>query len=145
MSDDLRDLADRRFADALERTGARDPRGFLRDRLRALRTEDADAYRRALDYYEETLIPAVAEEGSDPLGEWLEFARVLAELATPGRAVLVDPTGRALPYARPAPPDALALHLPEAEGRPALLLGLPPELSPHQRAAYDLLVRQRQG
>lgn len=145
MDDDLRALAERRFEEALERTGARDPREFLRGQLRALRSDDAEAYRRALAYYEETLIPAVAAEGSDPLGEWLEFARVLAELTTPGRAVAVDPTGRADDYARPAPPDALVLHLPAAEGRPALPLGLPPELSPHQRAAFDLLVRQRQG
>jgi hypothetical protein len=87
----------------------------------------------------------VAEDDSDPLGEWLEFARVLAELTTPGRAVWIDATGRSSDYERPVPPDALVLHLPENPGAPAILLGLPPDLSPHQRAAYDLLVRQTQG
>jgi hypothetical protein len=145
MDDDLRARADARFARALERTGARDPRDFLRRQMRALKESDAAAYRRAAAYFEETLTPAVAEDDSDPLGEWLEFARVLAELTTPGRAVWIDATGRSSDYERPVPPDALVLHLPENPGAPAILLGLPPDLSPHQRAAYDLLVRQTQG
>jgi hypothetical protein len=37
------------------------------------------------------------------------------------------------------------LHLPANAGHPALPLGLPPRLTPPQRAAYDLLVRQSQG
>lgn len=145
MSEDLRARADERFEDALRATGARDPRDFLRGQMRALKGSAPEAFARALEYYEGTLVPAVAAEGSDPLAEWLEFARVLAELAEPGRAVQVDAGGRARSYARPVPPDALVLHLPETAGRPAVLLGLPPELTPHQRAAYDLLVRQKQG
>jgi hypothetical protein len=142
MSDDLRDRADARFARALEATGARDPRDHLRGRLRQLRADDAAAYRKATAYYEETLIPSVAGDDSDPLAEWLEFARVLAELTVPGRAVQIDPTGRADDYARPVPGDALVLHLPENPATPAILLGAPRKLSPAQRAAYDLLVSQ---
>ena len=145
MSDDLRARADERFAQALEETGARDPREYLRGQMRALKAEDAGAYRRALAYFEETLTPAVAADGSDPIAEWLEFARVLAELATPGRAVQIDPGGRARDYARPVPADALVLHLPARPSDPALVLGLPPTLSSHQRAAYELLVKQSQS
>lgn len=145
MSDDLRARADERFARTLEQTGARDPRDFLRRQMRALKESDAAAYRRATAYFEETLTPAVAVEGSDPLGEWLEFARVLAELTTPGRAVWIDATGRSRDYERPVPADALVLHLPQNAGTPAVVLGLPPALSPHQRASYDLLVRQTQA
>lgn len=145
MTDDLRARADERFERALQATGARDPRGFFRDQLRELKAANPDAFRRALRYFEETLIPTVADEGSDPVAEWLEYGRVLASLATPGRTVQIDAGGRARDYARPVPPDAMVLHLPENAGRPALVLGIPPKLTPSQRAAYDLLVKQAQG
>src|SRR5215204_1794056 len=76
----LKQRADERFARAIESTGAKDPRDFYRDRLRDLRARDANAYARAVDHYENRLLPAVAEEGSDPLAEWLEYGRVLAQL-----------------------------------------------------------------
>jgi hypothetical protein len=143
-SPDLREQAEARFQAALRERNARDPRDFYRDRLRALKGENPEAFREATRYYEETLIPAVAAPDSDPLAEWLEYGRVLARLAMPGRTVQIDPTGRASDYARPVPPDALVLHLPES--RPAaLLVGLPAALSPAQKAAHDLLVRQAQG
>ncbi|MCA1790961.1 MAG: hypothetical protein LC667_14225, partial [Thioalkalivibrio sp.] len=103
------------------------------------------AFRRALRYFDETLIPAVADESSDPLAEWLEYGRLLASLTTPGRAVQIDAGGRARDYARPIAPDALVLHLPDSASQPALVLGLPPKLSPSQRATFDLLVKQLQG
>jgi hypothetical protein len=145
MADDLRARADERFEQALKAAGARDPRGFFRDMLRDLKAADAEAFRRGLRYFEETLIPAVAGDGSDPLAEWLEYGRVLAVLTTPGRTVQIDASGRARDYARPVPADALVLHLPENAARAGLVLGLPPKLSAHQRASYDLLVNQRQG
>lgn len=145
MADDLRARADARFERALQQTGARDPRNFFRDMLRDLKAADADAFRRGLRYFEETLIPTVADEASDPVAEWLEYGRVLAALTTPGRTVQVDAVGRARDYARPVPADALVLHLPANAARPALVLGLPPKLSAHQRATYDLLVKQSQG
>ena len=145
MSDDLRARADARFERALQETGARDPRGFFRDQLRDLKAANPDAFRRALRYFEETLIPAVADEASDPVAEWLEYGRLLASLSIPGRAVQIDAGGRARDYARPVPPDALVLHLPDNAAKPALVLGIPPKLTPHQRASYDLLVKQSQG
>lgn len=145
MADDLRARADERFERALKQTGARDPRTFFRDQLRELKANNPDAFRRALRYFEETLIPTVADEGSDPVAEWLEYGRVLASLATPGRSVQIDASGRARDYARPVPLESMVLHLPENAARPALVLGIPPKLSAAQRASYDLLVKQLQG
>jgi hypothetical protein len=142
---DLRAHADERFARALEAAGARDPRDFYRKQLVALKAANREAYQRALGYFEERLIPAVAREDSDPLAEWLEYGRVLANLATPGRTVQIDASGRATEYARPVPPDTLVLHLPERTGDPAIVVGIPGTLSPAQRANYDLLVRQQQA
>jgi hypothetical protein len=145
MDEDLRARADQRFERARQQTGARDPRNFLRDQLRELKGSNPDAFRRALRYFEETLIPTVADEASDPVAEWLEYGRLLASLSVPGRTVQIDAGGRARDYARPVPLEAMVLHLPENAARPALVLGIPPKLSPAQRAAYDLLVKQSNG
>jgi hypothetical protein len=142
---DLRARADARFAAALEQAGARDPREFYRKQMTALKARDREAYQRAVAYFEERLIPAVAADDSDPLAEWLDYGRVLASLATPGRAVQIDSLGRARDYARPVPPDALVLHLPERTSEAAIVVGIPASLSPAQRASYDLLVRQQQS
>ncbi len=142
---ELRARADERFERALAEAGARDPREFYRAQLRALKEASPEGFRRALAYFEERLIPAVAEEGSDPLAEWLEYGRVLASLSTPGRTVSIDRTGRASDYARPVAPDAVVLHLPENASQRAIVLGIPPTLSPAQRASYDLLVKQAQA
>ncbi|HEX8696201.1 MAG TPA: hypothetical protein VF746_27535 [Longimicrobium sp.] len=142
---DLRARADERFERALQESGARDPRDFYRTQLRDLKAASPDAYRRALAYYEDRLIPAVADESSDPLEEWTEYGRVLATLAAPGRTVQIDASGRSTDYARPAPRDALVLHLPESTSRPAVIVALPAKMTPAQRANYDLLVRQAQA
>ena len=145
MDDDLRARADARFEQALKQTGARDPRTFYRDQLKELKAASPDGFRRALRYFEETLIPKVADEASDPVAEWLEYGCLLASLAVPGRTVQIDATGRSQPYARPVPLESMVLHLPENASRPALVLGIPPKLSPAQRASYDLLVKQSNG
>jgi hypothetical protein len=139
---------DRERADALldqeiQRTGARDPREFYRERLQGLKERDASGYAEAVRYFQETLVPAIAG-GAEPLAAWTEYGRRLAELSSPGRTVSVDPTGRATPYASPAPPDALVLHLPRVAGGRAVLVGLPRALSDAQRATYDWLVMGRQ-
>lgn len=143
--DEQRELADRRFEAAIAESGARDPREYYRDRLRLLREADSAAFREAVHYYESRLIPTVAEEDSDPLGEWLEYGRMLAALSTPGETIQVDPSGRAGPYTRPIPGDHLVLHLPTSSREPVVPVGLPPELSPAQRATYTLLVERRTG
>ncbi|MDB4949747.1 MAG: hypothetical protein JWM27_2396 [Gemmatimonadetes bacterium] len=142
---ELRERADRRFDEALKATGARDPRDHFRAVLTALRADNPPAYREALAYFTTRLIPTVAADGSDPVAEWLEYGRVLARLQAPGRTVQIDATGLAADYAPPVPQDHLVLHLPESTSKPAILVGLPPKLSPAQRATYELLVKGSQG
>jgi hypothetical protein len=142
---ELRERADQRFDEALSATGARDPRDHFRGVLKDLRRSNPSAFQEALSYFETRLIPAVASDGSDPLAEWMEYGRVLAHLQAPGRTVQIDPTGRSLDFSVPVPLDHMVLHLPDSTSRPAVVVGLPPTLSPAQRATYDLLVKGSQG
>ncbi len=144
MSDDPTAEADRRLEEALEATGARDPREFYRERLRELKSANPKGYEDAVSYYRGSLIPEIASGGVEPLAAWTEYGRRLAISLTPGRTVSVDTSGRALPYEAPSPLDRLILHLPDDKGGRALLVGLPPDPSPAQRATYDVLVRGRQ-
>lgn len=144
MSDDLNARADVRLDEALKEAGARDPREFYRDRLRELKQANPEAYAAAVAYYRDTLIPQVASGEGDPIAAWTEYGRSLAEALAPGRTVAVDGTGRADPYRAPAPRDRLILHLPEGRGGRALLVALPAELTPAQRATYDVLVAGKQ-
>jgi hypothetical protein len=138
---ELRTEADRRFEETLARTGARDPREYYREQLRELRESDAEGYRRAVEYFETRLVPAVASPEGDSILEWMEYGRLLARLRTPGEAVRIDATGRSTPYVPPADPDDLVLHLPTSARERAMPIGLPPRLTPPQRAAYELLVQ----
>lgn len=144
MDPTLRSRADEIFEKALEERGARDPREFYRERLRELKNRSPDAYEEAVAYYQETLVPRVASGGEDPLRAWLEYGRKLAELCAQGRTVVVDSTGRARPYQAQDGPGLLVLHLPRANKDRPLLVGLPRDLSPAQKATYDLLVAGRQ-
>ena len=139
----LRDEAEARYAAALEASGARDPREFYRAQLKGLKDSDPDGYRKAVEYYDKTLTPAVAREGGDPVGEWLEYGKLLASLVADGNAVQIDATGRAAAYRRPVPTDSLVLHLPTSTREPAIPIGIPPTLSSAQRATFELLVRQK--
>jgi hypothetical protein len=138
--------AERALEAALRETGARDPREFYRERLRELKRVSPEAYREAVAYYSETLLPRVASGEVEPLAAWTEYGRRLAEALAPGRTVAIDATGRAHAWER-HDAAALVLHVPADEGARALLVGLPPELSPAQRATYDVLVagKQRPG
>lgn len=141
MSDEMIEAADRALEAALAEIGARDPREFYRERLKELKQADPAAYEQAVTYYRETLIPSVAG-GAEPLDSWTEYGRVLAETTAPGRTVSIDDTGRSHPYEGPDL-TRLVLHLPDKAGR-ALLVALPPELSPAQRATFDVLVAGKQ-
>ena len=144
MTDDPTAEADRRLEEALEAVGARDPREFYRERLRELKQADPEGYRSAVAYYRDTLLPAVAGGDVPPLQAWTEYGRMLAEATAPGRTVAVDATGRAAPYEAPSDGDHLLLHLPDDPGTRAILVGLPPEPTPAQRATYDVLVSGKQ-
>ncbi len=143
MTDDHQKRADARLEEALEREGARDPREFYRERLRALREQDKALYEQAVEHYRQTLLPSIADEGVDPLAAWTEYGRRLAELAAPGRTMALDRTGRASAYQPPADRSHLVLHLPDAPRGPALLVQLPADLAPAQRAAWSWLVQGR--
>ncbi|MDH3270950.1 MAG: hypothetical protein OEN56_06435 [Gemmatimonadota bacterium] len=143
MADDLTALADRIYEQALERTGARDPREFYRERLRTLKDTNPVGYDEAVAYYRETLIPAVASEDGDPVAAWTEYGRRLAHSVSAGRTVSIDASGRSHPYEK-SDPGRLILHLPDDSGSRALLVALPTELTSAQRATYDVLVAGKQ-
>ena len=95
-------------------------------------------------YYENQLVPSIAEAGDDPLTAWQQFGCQMAELTVTGTPVEIDATGRRLPYVPPTPADRMVLHVPQGSKGRALVVGLPPELSAAQLATYDLLVGGRQ-
>jgi hypothetical protein len=141
MTDDLPSAADRRFQERLEATGARDPREYYRGMLRELKGSDEAVYRTLVTAYEADVVAAVARGEADPLEAWLTFGvRLAAAHGGEGRTVVIDETGRARGLDGAPAWDQLLLHLPDARGARALPVGLPPELSPPQRAAVDLLV-----
>lgn len=143
MSTNVAEQADRALQEALDRAGARDPREFYRERLRELRTENPSGYEAAVSYYKDTLIPSVASGEVDPIHAWTEYGRRLATALAPGETVRIDDTGRATPYEGPEA-GGLILHIPGDSGTKALVVGLPPALSPAQRATYDVLVAGKQ-
>ena len=144
MEQELHDRADRIFEEALGQTGVKDPREFYRTRLREMKADNPEAYRDAVAYYENDLVPSIAEAGDDPLMAWQRFGCRVAELTVPGTPIEIDATGRRRPYAPPTPPDRMVLHIPQGSSSRALVVGLPPELSAAQLATYDLLVGGRQ-
>lgn len=124
---------------ALERLEIQDVRPLYRALLKRLKTEDPDAYADAVRHFEDEVKPAV-EASDDPLGEWLEYGRWLADRLAPGRDVAVDPTGRSEELGSGPPPEgSLLLHLPESTRRRALELALPAEPTEFQREARELL------
>ncbi len=144
MDQELHDRADQIFEDALGKTGAKDPREFYRKRLREMKEENPDAYGEAVAYYQNELVPSIAEAGDDPLMAWQQFGCRMAELTVTGTPIEIDTTGRRRPYAPPTPADRMVLHIPQGSKGRALIIGLPPELSAAQLATYDLLVAGRQ-
>lgn len=140
MDETLRAEADRRFEVAMAETGARDPRDFYRRALRELRSENPHAYDKAVDHFQEVLVPAIARGETEPLTGWREYGRLIAEATASGKTVAIDTSGISQPFDPSLPMDLLVLHLPDAKGGRAILVSLPPEPSAAQRATYDLLV-----
>jgi hypothetical protein len=141
MDEDTRKAAESLFEAALEETGARDPREFYRARLRELKSEDPARYEEAVRHYADDLIPSIASGEIPPLEAWLRYGVRLAELSAPGRTWDVDPTGKRHTHAVPTPPDRLVLHIPDAKGERAILVGLPREPTKAQRATFSVLVQ----
>ena len=141
-ADGPRERADRRFAEMLERTGLPDPRDRYRGWLRQLREQDEPAFRMALEYFEQRLVPAVASAESDPVREWTEYGLRLAQRLQPGSPVRIDGSGRSRSADASAPLDELVLHLPTSTREKALPVRIPPLPSAAQQATLQLLVRQ---
>lgn len=142
MSDDPRARADARLEAALEGGDRLDPRPMYRPVLRYIKEQNPEAFRRALRYYDEELVPGSVE--GDPLAAWLEYgARLSAELG-PGRLLDIDATGRARPIGAAAAGEGFVLFLPDSTVAPALVLRYPGSATTAQRAAMELLVEGRQ-
>jgi hypothetical protein len=144
MDQTAKSEADRRFEEALEATGARDPRDFYRQNLRELKDSSPEGYGQAVQHYQTVLVPGIASGEAEPLTAWREYGRLIAEVTEPGRTVEIDETGRAQPYSPESPLDRLVLHIPHERARRAILVSLPPTPSPAQRATFELLVRGKQ-
>ncbi len=132
--------ADARIDRAVATSDYEDPRPGLRARLRYLREERPAAFTAALKYYEETLLPVVAADDSDPVLEWIHYGRRLGELTAPGKTVVIDVTGRARELAPDTESFGLILHIPADPAVEALAIAVPREMSTAQRASYDLLI-----
>ena len=143
-SDPQRSRAEARTDEAVQQSGFHDPRDVLRRRLKLLKENQPAAFTRALEYYDNDLVPRVAD-GADPLDEWLEYGRQLGELTSPGRTVSIDASGRARPFRTLGGEQTLVLHIPNDTGVDVLPLAVPLELSPAQRATLDLLVNRARG
>ena len=139
MDDEIRKAADRAFEEALEEHGARDPREFYRTILRELKGGDAQSYQESVEEYERDLLPSIAQGRADPLQAWLGFGLRLASRLHPGRSVEIDASGRASPLEDDASWRTLVLHLPDDRRARAIVVSLPPEPTPAQRATIDLL------
>ena len=141
MNEAMKKEADRRFQEAVDATGARDPRDFYREALRELRGASPEGYDRAVTHFQSVLVPSIASGEADPLEAWRQYGCLLAEATAPGRTVAIDETGLAEPFTADAPTDRLVLHVPDGKGPKAILVSLPAAPSAAQRATFDLLVQ----
>ena len=137
---DAQRTADARLQEALATTGAGDPRGPCRERLRELKRTDPEGYAKGVAYYRKTLVPSIAGGDADPLEAWRDYALALARLTSPGRAVAVDASGRSRPFAPPGDAADMVLHLPERSRERPILVALPPAPTPAQDATHRWLV-----
>lgn len=125
---------------ALAETGARDPRELCRSLLRELKTRSQESYDEAVERFQDSVMPSIVGEEAEPLQAWLDYGRYLAERLGPGRDVVIDASGKALPA--PSAPSwrDLLLHLPDDGRARAVPVSVPPELTPAQQATIDVLV-----
>ena len=138
--EEARAAADRRFAELIREAGMPDPRDRYRGWLRELRGQDEAAFRKALEYFDAELVPAVLDPQGDPWRAWTEYGMRLAQRLRAGSPVAIDTTGRSRPADADAPLNDLVLHLPTSTREAALLLRQPARLSPAQEATVGLLV-----
>jgi hypothetical protein len=140
-NDSQKTRAEARTDEAVAASGFEDPRATLRRRLKHLKDNQPAAFTKAIEYYEQDLLPRIAE-GADPLAEWLDYGRQLGDLTSPGRTMSVDESGRAQPFRSGLTQQTLVLHIPHDTSVDVLALAIPCEQSPAQRATLDLLVNR---
>lgn len=151
------DRAEERYREALERHELADVRPPCRELLRQLRDADQVGYERAVRRYESELVPEVAEGDSDPVVAWLRYGAWLADQLRPGRAVAVDPRGKARPLSELAgdgedgvtastgagdpsfPACHLVVHVPEEWREGGRIIAVPREPTEFQDATRELL------
>lgn len=143
MSDKTAAAVDARLEAALARHGARDARDYYRNQLRELKDEAPEAYQQAVSHYQEVLLPALQAGAEDPVALWTAYGQRLAELRAPGRTVVVDETGVSSDFQVTTALGGLVLHVPEQARQAAMIVALPAELSPAQRATVDFLVARK--
>jgi hypothetical protein len=140
-NNDVRTRADARLDQAAAAMALADPRPPLRQRLRDLKESNTAGFERARAHYDQTVVPALADEG-EPLQVWVDYARFLGELASPGRLMAIDGSGLATPY-RPPSAGELVLFVPDDTAAPVLVALAPASPTAAQQATNDLLVRHR--
>lgn len=138
MDPQLRARAEARLAEAAEAEGIADPRPPYRERLRQLRQARPAEFDRAIQHYEQDVLPALA--GEEPLAAWLEYGRFLASLGAAGRVVSVDSHGRASDWNGGAPAAGLVLFIPHDTAADVMVLCQPVSPSAAQHATVKLLV-----
>jgi len=139
MEGNAREKADARLDAGLEALELDDPRSFYRNYMRWLRERNPVAFERASRHYQEHVLPRLADESTEPVGEWVEYGRFIAGLEGSGRALAIDAGGRAVAYQPPIGRGALILFIPDQLEQPALVLARPKRLSPPQQATLELL------
>lgn len=138
---DLAERGEERYLAALERHGLEDLRPACRAMLRELKGSDERSYRKAVRRYESELLPSVAGGEHDPVVAWTRYGAWLAGRIRPGRAVAVDPDGRAHPLeeAPDFPARHLVLHVPEEWSDGGRIIAVPREPTEYQQATRELL------
>jgi len=138
--------ADQRLEHALKERGLQDPRPYCRTTLRSLRESEPERYEKEIAYFTGTLLASLeSESGEDPSTLWTAYALRLSEAATPGEAVVIDPTGASSPLVADAGDDCVLLHLPTDPRARASVLRAPIDPAPPQRATIGLLTEGWRG
>lgn len=141
MPTNLKPQADHLLDQALHTAGLGDPRPASRAQLRRTKETAPAAFAEAVQYYEDVLLPRIAEQGHDPISEWIDYGLLLVRLqGANGQVIQIDRAGRARPCKAPHERADPILHLPDDSRESSTLLMAPLELSAPQRASVDLLV-----
>jgi hypothetical protein len=139
--DSEKSRSEARLVTAFAALGLEDPRESYRSVLRELRARDTEAFSRATTHYQQHVLPGL--DSGNPVDAWIDYGRVIGEMTTPGRLLIVDATGRAFPLRSPVHTGELVVFVPDEGTRGAFAAARPSDLSPAQKATLSLLVEGR--